>query len=664
MASNLFTELGCSNPIYPFVLLPEYRLIVCQPCQYACLAGETATHLSQKHADVDLGTRRRLTTEIKMIPNVLRSRTELPQLQYPPPTTEPISCLAPPKLDVLKCRQCNNFNVRQLQAMQEHYRKSHGWVNPRSIGRPAEGLSSTDNVPWIEGVACQRFFPSREGSRWFQVNFKTKRCNASALKAKRTPTKPQVAPRDLTSEGSTHLQQVMEREAGYQNALSQPCITGKNACRVTFASTSLWLDRTQWSSVYRGSRRDVLWAMTRPPNRHCLTMLFVLRRQGALDDTLNFVSPREDEQKISSIMGAFDSVIDRCENTVRSTSHNTLCWLLSSRLQSRRESPFALVAEKNSEVRYRRTQKQFLAFVFRLYRMASGVRQDVTEAKVRPEIYAELDRIWNHNIWCLFEISKGTWPAIERQEDNPTGPSPTTSGVLSINDASDATVHDDRRTCATESEEDEEGGNADVEDWDPDEDDDNDDDSEDDDSEDENDCDDSGYWSNIDGPSATPYREMSAGVLRGSTKVVFDEFLEILFQLCVTLCTETFVDGQPSSTLLVYFSGVLGFSADCHRFQLARQYCPKLSAIIYMQRILLLELALPMREYTTIGIPQRPRAAQFESLNRIRAKYMVLGSQYPLAELVSLLYQLARVLGPIPVFVARALTPFRLFPIR
>jgi hypothetical protein len=119
--------------------------------------------------------------------------------------------------------------------MQEHYRKSHGWVNPRSIGRPAEGLSSTDNVPWIEGVACQRFFPSREGSRWFQVNFKTERCNASALKAKRTPTTPQVAPRDLTSEGSTHLQQVIGREAGYQNALSQPCITGKNACRETFA---------------------------------------------------------------------------------------------------------------------------------------------------------------------------------------------------------------------------------------------------------------------------------------------------------------------------------------------------------------------------------------------------------------------------------------------
>jgi hypothetical protein len=61
----------------------------------------------------------------------------------------------------------------------------------------------------------------------------------------------------------------------------------------------------------------------------------------------------------------------------------------------------------------------------------------------------------------------------------------------------DTTVHDDRRTCAKESREDEQDGNADAEDWDLDDNDD---------SEDENDCDDSGHCSNIDGPSATPYR--------------------------------------------------------------------------------------------------------------------------------------------------------------
>jgi hypothetical protein len=76
-------------------------------------------------------------------------------------------------------------------------------------------------------------------------------------------------------------------------------------------------------------------------------------------------------------MGAFDSVIDRCEDTVRCTGHSILCWLLSSRPQSRRESPFNLVAENNSEVRKRGIQKQFLAFTLRIYGMPSDSRRDV-----------------------------------------------------------------------------------------------------------------------------------------------------------------------------------------------------------------------------------------------------------------------------------------------
>ena len=55
----------------------------------------------------------------------------------------------------------------------------------------------------------------------------------------------------------------------------------------------------------------------------------------------------------------------------------------------------------------------------------------------------------------------------------------------------------------------------------------------------------------------------------------FDEFLELLFQVCLTICTETFIDGRPDSTLLVYFSGILGFSGDCRQFLLAKQYCSR-----------------------------------------------------------------------------------------
>ncbi|KAJ4175393.1 hypothetical protein NW759_017716, partial [Fusarium solani] len=45
-----------------------------------------------------------------------------------------------------------------------------------------------------------------------------------------------------------------------------------------------------------------------------------------------------------------------------------------------------------------------------------------------------------------------------------------------------------------------------------------------------------------------------------------EEVLEFLFGLIMAFCTEEVMDGRPDSTLLVYFSGVLGFSADLTGF--------------------------------------------------------------------------------------------------
>ena len=93
---------------------------------------------------------------------------------------------------------------------------------------------------------------------------------------------------------------------------------------------------------------------------------------------------------------------------------------------------------------------------------------------------------------------------------------------------------------------------------------------------------------------------------------------------------------QPSSTLLIFFSGILDFSQDCKQFLLARQFRPHLSGLIYIQRLLLMERALPLQQYHAIGIPQRPYENQLDQLNLIRKKYMTTSTQYPLAELVSL----------------------------
>jgi hypothetical protein len=301
--------------------------------------------------------------------------------------------------------------------MQKHCTELHGWVNPRGKGRPSTGYLTADPLPWIEGVACQRFFPSREGSKWFQVNIQTKGW-AGRSKAKSSTKKPQGTPHALTSEASTHLKQVIDREARYREVLGQPRTTVHDTGAGTFAATSLWLDRTQWSSIYRGSRRDVLRALIRLPHRNSLNADYILG-QGNSEDTPNLVSPREDEQKISCIMRALDLVIDRCEDIVRCTSHNLLCWLLSSRLQSRREVAFNLVAEENSEIKYRRTQKQFLAFILRMYRMPGDCRRRVMDAKIKSEISAQLDRIWEHTVWNYLDVWKGTWPVMEKQRSPP-----------------------------------------------------------------------------------------------------------------------------------------------------------------------------------------------------------------------------------------------------
>lgn len=85
-------------------------------------------------------------------------------------------------------------------------------------------------------------------------------------------------------------------------------------------------------------------------------------------------------------------------------------------------------------------------------------------------------------------------------------------------------------------------------------------------------------------------------------------FLESLFQMNLALCTEPLTAGRVGSTLILRFSGVLGFSRDYHQFLLARQYCPQLSPLIYTQNLLFLEYALPVHSDSTLDIPQRPHA--------------------------------------------------------
>ncbi|KAF9728636.1 hypothetical protein PMIN01_13464 [Paraphaeosphaeria minitans] len=110
------------------------------------------------------------------------------------------------------------------------------------------------------------------------------------------------------------------------------------------------------------------------------------------------------------------------------------------------------------------------------------------------------------------------------------------------------------------------------------------------------------------------------------------ELLQLLFELCITFMTEEFRDGQASSSTLVYYSGVLALRGTGETFRSAKLFTPILSSLIYIQRLLFLEYALPYKAYSRIGLERRPRYGQLERSNAVRLKYMVEGAMYPLAE--------------------------------
>ncbi|KAH7487602.1 hypothetical protein FOMA001_g5860 [Fusarium oxysporum f. sp. matthiolae] len=83
-----------------------------------------------------------------------------------------------------------------------------------------------------------------------------------------------------------------------------------------------------------------------------------------LDLFADIVSPYEDEMKINEILNAVDVVIDRCKETVHSTSRNLLCWLKSNHPNILYSKPFTLVKHASSTIKYRSLLKKGISVLF------------------------------------------------------------------------------------------------------------------------------------------------------------------------------------------------------------------------------------------------------------------------------------------------------------
>ncbi|KAK7592052.1 hypothetical protein V3481_006687 [Fusarium oxysporum f. sp. vasinfectum] len=235
-------------------------------------------------------------------------------------------------------------------------------------------------------------------------------------------------------------------------------------------------------------------------------------------------------------------VMDRCEQTARTTSRSLLCWLRSVRPHGCYAKPFTFVGKAASRRKYIRLLKRFVALIFRAYRLPADIRQRQAGIRFKKSQLRLISALWNHEAWTQHDaLNEQLWRSMK------------------LSDGADVEI--DRDVESTDGEED-------CEDEDKDDSDNESsvvgaDDSETDDMDDADDEDDKSEEEDHD-RSEDQSRKNKAMRSSGGEEVPpwAEEVLELLFGLIMAFCTEEVMGGRPDSTLLVYFSGVLGFSAD------------------------------------------------------------------------------------------------------
>lgn len=153
----------------PFIHLSKYPFIICKSCQFACVANEVYAHIKNHHPAIQINRRREIVRAVAAIPGIICNQEELQNFPLPKPAAEPVPFIQPLREDGMSCKKCGKV-YRQPWQMREHCEKVHGWKNDWERGGDVVRKSKEPReVPWTMGVRCQRFFPSRAASGWFEI---------------------------------------------------------------------------------------------------------------------------------------------------------------------------------------------------------------------------------------------------------------------------------------------------------------------------------------------------------------------------------------------------------------------------------------------------------------------------------------------------------------
>ena len=297
-----------------FIHLPEFRVIVCKKCQYAVLPNEIDTHFTKSPVhDLSKASRQSIKEKVARVEGLIKNKEMLAEgFVYPPPTAPAIPMLGTPKTDGLRCtfesngERCRYVN-RYEQPMREHCRDIHQWANVKKIGRPRRKDQSKE-VPWQEGVHCQRFFTHGIHSNYFEVqNDQPPNPNTESPKDK--------ARKDIQSR-IDKAKELVRRKIEVADKAQEP---------------SPWLRRVRWDHHLQGFKDKVkLRELIQPVDL-------------------------EEEEELTIIHDSFDRIMDECQKHVveEVVGEAALFAVNATEYGKKGENPFYMDMKENTHSKYR-----------------------------------------------------------------------------------------------------------------------------------------------------------------------------------------------------------------------------------------------------------------------------------------------------------------------
>jgi hypothetical protein len=326
------------------------------------------------------------------------------------------------------------------------------------------------------------------------------------------------------------------------------------------------------------------------------------------------------EHRLSMICDAVDHFMDRCEDTLQHSDHILRRWLRSQRRDHPQQAPFEIPGRKATRIRYRSLWKRTICYFLRIHLLHGQFSQEAVALRLTDVQREEIQHLWHQSLEALHSERPASSPLARKKSQSQSLDCQLFPDSVPVTAITSSTL-----TCETllEPQEVEETSSYDT-----------------------SEREDASIYSDIydyrsgcsesEDSNCSNLEDHSFSWNNPPSQTSNNKIAELVGRFSEFLCKEKFVDGKSSSTLLVYFSGVLGICTDGCTFERPNNYTPKLSALIYCARLSMLEASVPRHAHPLLGWNARPSVDSVRLFNQTRRRYLCDDSSSPTGELLSL----------------------------